>query len=169
MQHNVNVGTAVTHIYDAVGTDLKSLLQFVEHRDLAVARRNADDGFDLAGLRMIVEARADDVIRRDDAFERRLNHLFRRRRDDVKRKVITFDPLAQYFRQQTDVLLEPDTLTSFDQMLFANAAEFGIVQQQISKLASLLRKVDPRHSRDPLFKTRYAKYLAQNETGIVET
>src|SRR5262245_35942813 len=169
MQHNVNVGTAVTNIYDAVGTDLKALLQFVEHRDLAVARRNADDGFDLAGLRMIEEARADDVIRRHDVFERRLDHLFWRRRDDVKRKLITFDSVVQYFGQQSDVLFEPDSLTGFDQMLFADATEFGVVQQQIGEFASLLSEADPRHSRDPLFKTRYAKYLAQNETGIVET
>src|SRR5262245_14629266 len=109
---------------------------------------------------MIVEARAEDVIGRYDVFERRLDHLFRRRRDNVKRKVITFDPLAQYFRQQPDVLLEPDSLTGFDQMLFANATEFGVMQQQIGKLASLLRKVDPRHSRDTFFKTRYAEHLA---------
>src|SRR5262249_2116100 len=128
VQHKGNVGTAVAYVNDAVGTDLKSRLQFVERSDLAVAGRNADDGFDLAGLRVIAEARAEDVIRRHDVLERRLDHLFGRRRDDVKRKVITFDPLAQYFRQQTDVLLEPDTLTGFDQMLFANAAEFGIVQ-----------------------------------------
>src|SRR5262245_5859708 len=169
VQHDVNVGAAVAHVDDTVGTDLKSRLQFIERRDLAVARRNADDGFDLAGLRMIMEARAEDVVRRYDVFQRRLDHLFRRRRNDEKRKVITFDSIAQYFRQQMDVLLEPDSLTGFDQMLFANAAEFGVVQQQIGELAPLLRKVDPRHSRNPLFKTRYAEHLAQNETGIVET
>src|SRR5262245_54717714 len=137
VQHDVNVGTAVAHVDDAVGTDLKSRLQFVERRDLAVARRNADDGFDLAGLRMKAEPRAEDVIGRHDVFERRLDHLFGRRRDDVKRKVMAFDPVTQYFRQQTDVLLEPDSFPGFEQMLLANPAEFGIVQQQIGELAPL--------------------------------
>src|SRR5215468_4929951 len=83
--------------------------------------------------------------------------------------MMTFDAIAQYFGKQADVLLEPDSLAGLDQMLFADASKFGIVQQQIGKLASLLYQIDPRHSGDTLFKARQAEQLTQNETGIVET
>src|SRR5262245_63897041 len=83
--------------------------------------------------------------------------------------MMALDAVAQYFGKQSDVLFEPDSLAGLDQMLFTNAAEFGIVQQQISELASLLYQIDPRHSGDTLFKARYAKQVAQNESGIVET
>src|SRR5262245_31189159 len=53
MQHDVNVGTAVAYINDAVGADLQPRLQVVKRSDLSVARRHADDRFALAGLRSI--------------------------------------------------------------------------------------------------------------------
>jgi len=45
----MDVGTAVADVYDAVGTEMKSRLQFIERRDFAVARRNTNDGIDLSG------------------------------------------------------------------------------------------------------------------------
>src|SRR5258707_5468919 len=48
--------------------------------DFAPARRCSNDGVHFAGGLVVAEPRAEDVVRRNDAFERRLDDLLRRRR-----------------------------------------------------------------------------------------
>ncbi len=45
-------------------------------------------------------------------------------------------------RQQADVFLEANALAGLDQMLFAHAAVFGIVQEQIGEFPALLHHVN---------------------------
>src|SRR6266478_6163804 len=87
------------------------------------------------------------MVRGNDAFERRLDHLFGRRRDDVKRELIPVDCLQQ-LRQQPDIRLEANLLSNFDQMLFANTAILRVVQQQVGELSALLNKMHARQTID---------------------
>ena len=54
-------------------------------------------------------------------------------------------------------------------MLFANAPEFRIVQEQVGELSALLHKVDLRQAGDALVKVVNAQELAENQARIVKT
>ena len=53
-------------------------------------------------------------------------------------------------------------------MFSADAAEFGIVPDQVGELASLLHQVTVRESRDLLLEVAHAQQFAELEARIVE-
>src|SRR6266496_558101 len=123
-------------------------MQLINHRDLSVTSRNADDRVNLAGGLLVAELRAENVIPRNDVFERRLNHFFWRGRNDIEGEAVAVNALLKEPRQLLNVLLETDSFTDFDQVLFTDTTVFRVVQQQISQFASLLHQVHVRQARD---------------------
>ena len=97
----------------------------------------------------------------DEAFERRLDHFLRRGGDDVERAV-------EHRRQEPDVVLEAHAPAGLEQVFAADAAELGIVQEQVSELAALLDEADSGQSGDALVEAADAHHLAQHGAGIVE-
>ena len=122
--------------------DLQLALQFVEHGDLPVACRDPDDGLNLAGVLVVPETGAEDVIRRNYVVESSLNDLFRSRRDYVKVKPVPVDPLVQYLGKQADVLFQADSFAGLCQMFATDTPVLRIMQQQIGQFAPLLDQVD---------------------------
>src|SRR5882724_4230965 len=107
------------------------------------------------------------MVRWNDALQRRLDHLFGRRGDHVKGELIPFR-LLQQLRQQPDIRLEADLLSNFDQMLFADTTILRVVQQQVGKLSALLNKMHARQTIDFPSEIRSADQLAEDQSRIVE-
>ena len=76
MQHHVYIRTAVAEVDDAVVAHRQRRAELLEQGHLAVAGGDTLDRLDLARCRIVPEPRAVDVLRRHDAFQRRLDHLF---------------------------------------------------------------------------------------------
>src|SRR6266446_2104572 len=129
-------------------------MQLINHRNFSVAGRNPDDRIYLASGLVVAELRPENVIRGDEAFERRLDHFFRRGRNDIEREVVVVKALLEGPRQFLNVLLEADPFTHLDQVLFADTTIFRVVQQQVSQFASLLYEVYVRQARDLFTKLR---------------
>src|SRR4029077_4768089 len=60
VQHDVDIGAAVTHIDDVVRANLSFGLELVEHRHFAITSGGASDGFNLARV-VIAEFRSIDM------------------------------------------------------------------------------------------------------------
>jgi len=60
----------------------------------------------------ITKARAEDVLRRNNAFEGGLDNLLRRRRDDVERKLVAFGEIIERAGEERDIVLQADALAS---------------------------------------------------------
>jgi hypothetical protein len=70
------------------------------------------------------------VVLRHDPLQRRLNHLYRRRREHVKIKVESVDPPVEYLVNLLDVFLEANALAHLEQVVAPHArTELGIVQE----------------------------------------
>jgi len=134
---------------------------------LAVAGRDAQNRLDLTGFGGILEAGADDVIGRHDAFQRRLNDLFRGGGDDVEGEVATLQILHQ-FHEGGDVLFKSDALANLMQMFAADAAVLGIVEQEVGELRALLHEMGPGQTGDFFLEIRGSEQFAQDEAGVVE-
>src|ERR1035441_6170479 len=87
VQHHVDVGASVPHVHNPVVADGQPLPQFFQHHHFPVTRRHPHDRVDLARRLVVTKARPKNAVRRDDPFERRLDHFFRRRRHYVQREV----------------------------------------------------------------------------------
>src|SRR5260370_19821265 len=111
--------------------DSKARAKFFEHGDLAPARGGANDGFHFAGV-VVAEPRAEDVIRRNDTLESRLNNLLRRRGDYVEMEFVAFAKSVQRAGEERHVVLQADALAGFDEMLATDAAEIRIMQNEIA-------------------------------------
>ena len=86
------------------------------------------------------------MLGRNDAFQSRADHFHRAGRDHVEIEVVTLDLVRQKAVERVDVGLQPNGLAGLVQMFAAHArAEFGIVQQQVGELASLLHQVQLSH------------------------
>src|SRR5256886_16338512 len=70
----------------------------------------------LARRGVVAEPRPEDVIRRDDAVQRRLDHFLGSRGNDVEREVVPVHFVEQA-REQAQVLLQTNPLAHFDQVL----------------------------------------------------
>src|SRR5579864_1882210 len=143
VQHDVNIGAAVTDIDYAIVSQLQFLPQFLEHGDLAVTRGNANDRLNFAGRRIVLELRTVNVILGNDTFKRRLDDFLGRSRNNVESEMISIQAVEQ-LREQANVLLQPDSFSGFDQVLLAHAAIIRVMQQQIGQFRTLLCKVDLR-------------------------
>ena len=54
-------------------------------------------------------------------------------------------------------------------MLAADAAEFGIVEQQVGQFPALLDQVDVGQAANALFESVYADQFAKDQSGVVKT
>ena len=131
VHHHREIGAAVAHIDDVIVADAERCAQFLEDGDFAPTGRGADNGVDFAGVGIEAKARAENVIRRDDALERGLDDLLRSGGNDVERKLVAVRKARQGSREQSDVVFEADALTGFDQMLAADATESGVVKDEV--------------------------------------
>jgi hypothetical protein len=76
--------------------------------------------------------------------------------------------ILKNFREQMDVILQPDLLANFDQMFAPHGPVFRIMQKQIGQLPALLDEVDICQSGDPFAKAIDAHQFAQHNAGVVE-
>src|SRR5262249_7565962 len=74
MQHDVHVRAAIAGVNDLIGTDFQVVLQLIKNRNLAVAGSRTNNAFDLSVCR-IAEFGAEDVVGRNDPFQRRADHF----------------------------------------------------------------------------------------------
>src|ERR1700728_637180 len=82
-QHHVNVGASISRVNDVVGTHYMLYQQLLQHCYFAITRSGADDGIDLAGS-FVEELGAENMILWDDPFQRGINHLDGRGRENVE-------------------------------------------------------------------------------------
>ena len=71
--------------------------------------------------------------------------------------------------QRRDVAPQPDQPARLDQVLAPDAAELGVVPNQVGQLATLLHEIAPRQALDLLLKTPGPEDLAEDQAGVVET
>ena len=168
MQHDVDVGAAVADVDDAVVRCEQLCAQLFEDGHLAVAGGDPQDGFDLACRVVIAEARAEDVVRRYDAFERRLDDLFGRRRDDVEGEAVAVQ-IVEQLHQQANILLQADLFAGFHQVMFPDAAILRVVQDQVGQLAALLHQMDVGKTGDALLERADIEHFAEHDPRVVKT
>src|SRR6266850_3572451 len=143
-------------------------MQLINYRNLSVTSRDPDNRVNLAGGLVVAKLRPENVVRRNDVFERRLDHFFRRSGNHVEGEAIAIKALVEELRQLPNVLLEADSFAHFDQVLFADTTIFRVVQQQVSQFASLLHQVHVRQSRDLFTKSRATQEFTENNSRIVK-
>src|SRR6202030_3346661 len=127
------------------------------------------DGIHLARGFVVTEARAEDVIWRNDAFERRLDDLVRRGGDHVEMKFVAFGKIIERARKERDVVLQADAFPGFDEVLAAHAAKIRIMENQIAELRTLLNEVYVRKALDLVVKAVKTNELTQHDSRIVKT
>lgn len=66
------------------------------------------------------------------------------------------------------VMLEADLFAGFDEVLFADVAEIGVVEDQIAELRALLDEVDGGEALDLVIKTVETDQLAEDDARVVE-
>src|SRR5258708_6569194 len=102
-------------------------MQLINHRNLAVTSRDPDNRVNLAAGLVVAELRPENVIRRNNVFERRLNHFFWRGRNYIEGEAVAIEALFEELRQFPNVLLEANSFSHFDQVLFADTTVFRVV------------------------------------------
>src|ERR1700730_519475 len=143
-------------------------MKLINHRDLSVTGRHPDYRINLAGGLVVAELRPENMIRRNDVFERRLDHFFRRSRNDIEGEAVVVKPLLEEPQQLLYVLLEADSFAHLDQVLFTDTTVFGVVQQQVSQFASLLDQVHIRQARHLFTKPGVTQEFTENNSRIVK-
>ena len=74
----------------------------------------------------------------------------------------------QQLEEQAKVRLQTNPLPDLDQVLFAYAPVFRIVEYQISQFSPLLHKMDVCKPSDSLAESRHSEQVAQHDPRIVE-
>src|SRR5579864_5638090 len=143
MQHNVDVRTAVADIHQTTVTDSRATAQLFKHRNLAVTRRRANNGLNLACIRGIAKSRSMNVIFGNDAGQCRLNDFLWRRREYVTTEVEALQILKRP-QEQLDVCLQTNSRAHLDQVLLTNTAKLWVMEQEICELSTLLHKMNVR-------------------------
>src|SRR6266480_747884 len=168
VHHNGQIGAAVTHVDDLVVANADVRAEFLKHGDFAPAGGGANDGIHLDGGFVVAEARAEDVIRRNDAFERRLDDFLRRGGDHVEMEFVAFDEIIERARKEPDVVLQADAFAGFREVLAAHAAEIRVVENEIAELRALLHEVHLREAVDLVAESVETDELAKNHARVVE-
>jgi hypothetical protein len=105
---------------------IEARLELLDDRNLSVTGRHAHDRSNLAGGRIVVELRAEDVIRGHNSLERRLNHFTRGRRDHEEGELAAVDTALEEFDERGNIAAQPDALSGFLEMLASNSSELGV-------------------------------------------
>ena len=129
MQHHVNVRAAVADVNDSIGGHAEAPAERIDRGNLAVAGGNLNDAFDLAGLFIEPEVTADDMIRRNDSLQRRIDDEPRRSGDDIEIETESVDAVFQKIGEQRDVPFQANAASDFDQVLFTHRTKVRIVSQ----------------------------------------
>src|SRR5260370_5869680 len=168
VHHHGQVGAAIAHVNDLIVADTEIRAKLLEHGDFAPAGSGANDGVDFAGGFIVTEARAEDVIRRNNALESRLDDLLRCVRDNVEMKFVAFREIIESAREERDVVLQADALAGFLKVRAADLAEIRVVENEIAELRAPLDEVHLRQALDLLVKAVKADELAKNDPRVVE-
>jgi hypothetical protein len=157
----MNIGASVTDVHNAVIAYLERRLQLFEYGNLPIARRNADDGLDLSRGSVIVKARSENMVVRNDTFERRLNNLLGGSGDHVEGEGTPVEILQQ-LRKKADIRLKTNLFPYLDEVLFSDTPILGVMQQEVSQFTALLDEMHARQTIDLLGKVRGANKMAQD-------
>src|SRR5258708_7053346 len=168
VHHNGQVGAAIAHVNDLIVADAEVRAKLLEHGDFAPAGRGANDGVDFAGGFIVTEARAEDVIRRNDSVKRRLDDLLRCGGDHVEMKFVAFSEIIKRACEERDVVLQTDALAGFLEVRTADFAEIRVMENEIAELRALLDEVHLRQALDLLVEAVKADELAKNNPRVVE-
>jgi hypothetical protein len=76
--------------------------------------------------------------------------------------------LLNKLRKQPDILFQPDSFADLDEVFFAHAPVFGVVQKQICQLTTLLDQVDVGQTANPVVEPGDSQQFAQNYAGVVK-
>ena len=95
VQHHVHVRAAVADVDRPVGRRCRAAPRAPRRPRPCRSRPARARSIALRRCRVVLELGAEDVLGRDDACERRLNHLARRRRDDEEREPMPVDARAR--------------------------------------------------------------------------
>src|SRR5437588_8190615 len=131
MHHHRQIRAAVAHVNNLVVADAEARAQFLKHGDFAPACGSANDGGDFSRF-VVAEARAENMIRRNDAFERRLNNLLRCRGDYVEMEFVAFAERVERASKQGHIVLQANALASLDQMLAPERPKIRVMQKEIA-------------------------------------
>jgi hypothetical protein len=115
----MNVGASITDVHNAVIADLERSLELLEYGNLPVAGGNPNDGLNLSRGRVILKARSENMVVRNDALQCRLDYLFGSRGDHVEGKLTSVEVLQQ-LRQDADVRLQTNLFPDLDEVLFSD-------------------------------------------------
>ena len=148
--------------------DPKARAELLEHRNFTPACGGANDGVDFAGDFIVAEARAEDVVRRNDAFKRRLDDFLRRGGDHVEMKFVAFGKIIERPGKKRDVVLQADAFSGFDEVLTSHLAEIRIVENEIAELRALLDEVHLRQALHLVVEAVKADELAENDARVVK-
>src|ERR1700746_2588234 len=94
VHHHWQVRAAVTHVNNMVVADAQLRANFFQHRDLAPAGGRTHDGLYFAVARFVIKLGAVNILRLDDAGERRLNNFLWRGREGVEVKLVALRQLV---------------------------------------------------------------------------
>lgn len=114
---------------------------------------------------------AEDMIFRNNAFQRGVNHLHWRCRKDVEIENISLNSAFENLVQQLNVAFEANALSYFIQMFLAHFIfKFRVVQQEVGEFRSLLHQINFRHSLCFALKLggRNSDQFGEHVTGIVK-
>src|SRR5882724_9846926 len=168
VHHHGQVRTAVAHVDDLVVTDPEARPKFLQHGDLPPSGGRPNDGIHFAGSFVVAEARAKDVVRRNDALERRLDDLLRRGGDYVEMKLVAVSEIFERARKKRNVVLQADALTGIYKMLAAYPTKFRVVQDEVAEFRALLDEVHLRKALHLVVEAVKADKLAKNDSRVVE-
>src|SRR5439155_795902 len=95
-QHHRNVRLSIADVYHLIARHHVPRADLLDSGDLAVARRHAEEGADLALAFLELEASPHDMIRRHDPLERREHDVFRGGRDHVEIETVSVYALREH-------------------------------------------------------------------------
>src|SRR4029077_5798779 len=114
------------------------------------------------------EARAENVIRRHDSFERGLDDLLWRSGDNVEMELVALCEIVQGARKERHVMLQADALAGLDKVLAPDLAEVRVMENQIAEFRALLDEVHLGKAFHLVMKSVEADQLAKNDSRVVE-
>ena len=168
VQHHVDVRAAIPDIDRSIRSDPELVLQLLDDGDLAVTGRHSFDGAHFTGVVVVLELGAKDVVWSNDPGERGLYDLAGRRRDDEERESMPVDAAFEQVHERRQVAPQTHATARFLEVLAPDAAELGVVANQIRELAALVDHVAARETVDLFLESRCADQLAQHGSRIVE-
>src|SRR6185503_5361932 len=115
-----------------------------------------------------LEVPADDVVGRNESFQRRVHDEPRGGRDDVEVESEAVDAVLQKVGEQRDVTLETNLPADLDQILLTHAPEIGIVSQQVGQLRTRLHEIQARKVGDSFLEIGNAEHLGEHMSRVVE-